>query len=156
MLFLNHLEYMHGKVTLWISPNNCQNHYKCYWHWVIEVGTHWSRRVFFSRLNVFGKQMPADDSSWDLWAGKHYGTTAWWLTKPKLKFDEQYHRKWIFYRCFPEGMSLRFPKKAIWRLQRTLGNHGHIPRLKRLLLHSNLYVHIKESKPVIGLKMLFK
>ena len=50
-------------------------------------------------------------------------------------------------------MSLRFPKKATWRLQRTLGNHGHIPRLKRLLLHSNLYVHIKESKPVIGLKI---
>ena len=42
---------------------------------------------------------------------------------------------------------MRFSKKAIWRLQRTLGNHGHIPQLKRLL------VHIKESKPVIGLKI---
>ena len=62
-------------------------------------------------------------------------------------------QKLIFYRCFLQGMSLRFPKKAIWRLQRTLGNHGHIPRLKKLLLHSNLYVHIKESKPVIGLKI---
>ena len=35
------------------TPPNCQNHYKCYWHWVIEVGTHWSTSFFFISAWMF-------------------------------------------------------------------------------------------------------
>ncbi len=45
MLFLNHLDYMHGfglfwKVTLWGLFLNCQS----YWYWVIELWTHWKSK----------------------------------------------------------------------------------------------------------------
>ncbi len=49
MLFLNHLDYMHGfglfwKVTLWGLFLNRQNHCKSYWYWVIELWTHWKSK----------------------------------------------------------------------------------------------------------------
>lgn len=49
MLFLNHLDYMHGfglfwKVTLWGLFLNHQNHCKSYWYWVIELWTHWKSK----------------------------------------------------------------------------------------------------------------
>ncbi len=60
MLFLNHLDYMHGfglfwKVTLWGLFLNRQNHCKAYWYWVIELWTHWKSKkkksVYISFVN---------------------------------------------------------------------------------------------------------
>ncbi len=44
-MFLNHFNYMHGfglfwKVTLWVL-NQCKNHCKSYWYWVIALWTLW-------------------------------------------------------------------------------------------------------------------
>ncbi len=46
MLFLDHLDDMHGvgllwKVTLWGLFLNSRNHCKSYWYWVIALWTHW-------------------------------------------------------------------------------------------------------------------
>ncbi len=49
MLFLGHLDDMHGvdllwEVTLWGLFLNSQNHCKSYWYWVIALWIHWKKK----------------------------------------------------------------------------------------------------------------
>ncbi len=106
MLFLGHLDDMHGvgllwKVTLWGLFLNSQNQFKSYWYWVIALWTHTQ------------KSQPADDYSWEVWAGKYIGITEW---KPSqnLAFDKQYIRKLVFYTYLSNFMSKHFQKKYTW------------------------------------------